>query len=278
MEEDAVTDQQFESMMPGADTGGSDTRAAESRGSTDLLAIAEALQAVTGRASEAGARPPLDELVHATLEQIPVATGVSVTVLRGGRFRTASSTHDLAVRADALQYEIGSGPCVDAILDDHVYVTDDVANDDRWRQWGERVSAELGLNSVLAYRLTLLDESEAVAALNVYSDRPAAFDDRAMGTGLVLATHGSLLVTAQLARDKAANLLRAMESNREIGVAMGILMHRHRLDREQAFAVLRVASQDSNRKLAQVASEVADTGMLEIRRWPGPTGGEPARG
>jgi hypothetical protein len=131
---------------------------------------------------------------------------------------------------------------------------------------------------VLAYRLTLLDESEAVAALNVYSDRPAAFDDRAMGTGLVLATHGSLLVTAQLARDKAANLLRAMESNREIGVAMGILMHRHRLDREQAFAVLRVASQDSNRKLAQVASEVADTGMLEIRRWPGPTGGEPARG
>ena len=273
-----MTDQQFESMMPGADTGGSDTRAAESRGSTDLLAIAEALQAVTGRASEAGARPPLDELVHATLEQIPVATCVSVTVLRGGRFRTASSTHDLAVRADALQYEIGSGPCVDAILDDHVYVTDDVANDDRWRQWGERVSAELGLNSVLAYRLTLLDESEAVAALNVYSDRPAAFDDRAMGTGLVLATHGSLLVTAQLARDKAANLLRAMESNREIGVAMGILMHRHRLDREQAFAVLRVASQDSNRKLAQVASEVADTGMLEIRRWPGPTGGEPARG
>ena len=89
----------------------------------------------------------------------------------------------------------------------------------------------------------------------------------------MLATHGSLLVTAQLARDKAANLLKAMESNREIGVAMGILMHRHRLDREQAFAVLRVASQDSNRKLAEVASEVADTGILEIRRWPAAAGG-----
>jgi hypothetical protein len=271
--EDAVTDQQFESTMSRADS-----RGADSRGSTDLLAIAEALQAVTGRASEAGARPPLDELVHATLEQLPVATCVSVTVLRGGRFRTASSTDDVALQADALQYEIGSGPCVDAILDDNVYVTDDVAHDERWQQWGERVSAELGLRSVLAYRLTLLDESEAVAALNVYSDRPGAFDDHAIGTGLVLATHGSLLVTAQLARDKAANLLRAMESNREIGVAMGILMHRHRLDREQAFAVLRVASQDSNRKLAEVASEVADTGMLEIRRWPGPTGGEPVRG
>ena len=267
-----MTDQQFESTMSRADGRGADTRSADSSGSTDLLAIAEALQAVTGRASEAGARPPLDELGHATLEQIPVATCVSVTVLRGGRFRTASSTDDVALQADALQYEIGSGPCVDAILDDNVYVTDDVAHDERWRQWGERVSAELGLRSVLAYRLTLLDESEAVAALNVYSDRPGAFDDHAIGTGLVLATHGSLLVTAQLARDKAANLLRAMESNRDIGVAMGILMHRHRLDREQAFAVLRVASQDSNRKLAEVASEVADTGMLEIRRWPGTSG------
>ena len=244
-------------------------------GSTDLLAIAEALHAVAGRASGTGSRPPLDELVHATLEQLAAASTVSVTVLRAGRFSTAASTDDQSRRADALQYEIGSGPCVDAILDDNVYVTEDVACDERWSLWGKRVSTELGLRSVLAYRLTLLDDSGAVAALNVYSDRLDAFDDRAVGAGLVLATHGSLLVTAQLARDKAANLLKAMESNREIGVAMGILMHRHKLDREQAFAVLRVASQDSNRKLAEVASEVADTGILEIRRWPSAAGGEP---
>ena len=95
--------------------------------------------------------------------------------------------------------------------------------------------------------------------------------------GLVLSSHGSLVVTAMLARDRASNLVRALESNREVGVAMGILMHRHRLDREQAFAVLRVASQDSNRKLAEVASEVADTGVLEIRRWPVSVGREPGR-
>ncbi len=164
-------------------------------------------------------------------------------MLRGGRFRTEASTDGVALRADALQYEIGSGPCVDAILDDNVYVTQDVANDERWARWGRQVSTELGLHSVLAYRLGLLDDSDAIAALNVYSDQVGAFDSsRDLGTGLVLATHGSLLVTAQLARDKADNLLKALESNREIGVAMGILMHRHRLDRDQAFAVLRVAS------------------------------------
>jgi hypothetical protein len=244
-------------------------------GTADLLAIAEALSTVARRARGVDGHSPLEELVRATREQIPRAGTVSVTVLRGGRFRTEASTDGVALRADALQYEIGSGPCVDAILDDNVYVTQDVANDERWARWGQQVSTELGLHSVLAYRLGLLDDSDAIAALNVYSDQVGAFDDRDLGTGLVLATHGSLLVTAQLARDKADNLLKALESNREIGVAMGILMHRHRLDRDQAFAVLRVASQDSNRKLADVASEVADTGTLAIRRWPVSAGEEP---
>lgn len=237
----------------------------------DLAAIARAMRSVAdgvGAASGADEATPLEALVRATLEQVPGARSVSVTVLRGGTFRTEASTDSLARRADALQYEIGSGPCVDAILDDSIYRTDEVSRDERWARWGARVSTELGVRSVLAYRLGLPDDSGAIAALNVYSDQPAAFDERALGLGLVLATHGSLVVTALLAREQADNLLKALASNREIGVAMGILMHRHGLDREQAFAVLRVASQDSNRKLADVAGEVADTGILAVRGWP----------
>ena len=51
-------------------------------------------------------------------------------------------------------------------------------------------------------------------------------------------------------------------------MAMGVLMHQHRLSRAQAFDVLRAASQDSNRKLADIAVEVVDTGTLSIRGWP----------
>jgi len=43
-------------------------------------------------------------------------------------------------------------------------------------------------------------------------------------------------------------------------------MQQHRFTRQEAFDVLRVASQSSNRKLAEVASEVADTGTLVIPR------------
>ena len=42
---------------------------------------------------------------------------------------------------------------------------------------------------------------------------------------------------------------------------IGVLMARHQLTRDQAFDVLRVASQRSNRKLVDVALEVADTGL-----------------
>jgi hypothetical protein len=245
--------------------------------SDDLLRLAEAMTRVAGRATVEGGAP-LQALVEATTDHIPQASSASITVLRGGRFRSEASTGAIAPRADALQYEIGSGPCVDAVLDDNVYVTGDVTRDERWPEWGARANAETGVRSVLAHRLTLLDDSDAIACLNVFSPEVDAFGHRDVGAGLVLATHGSLLVTALVARDKAANLRSALESNREIGVAMGILMKTHRLTREQAFDVLRVASQDANRKVADIATEVADTGVLAISRWPAGVPDEAPRG
>jgi hypothetical protein len=48
---------------------------------------------------------------------------------------------------------------------------------------------------------------------------------------------------------------------------MGVLMNRHKISRSQAFDLLRVASQNTNRKLADIAVDVADTGVLDL---PGP--------
>ena len=199
-----------------------------------LAALSHALRTVVPTGTETEGCSPLDQLVRAAAAHVPGATAASVTMRRHGRLSTVASTGDAATRADALRDE----------------------------------------DSALSFRLTVLDHSETTAALTIYSERPAAFDETSVSTGLVLATHASLLVTAMLARERADNLVRALESNREIGVAMGILMQRHRLTREQAFDVLRVASQDSNRKLAHIATEVADTGILAIRRWPGTKGAD----
>lgn len=61
-------------------------------------------------------------------------------------------------------------------------------------------------------------------------------------------------------RQNEANLERAVESHRLVGQAMGILIERHRILSEEAFEVLRRASQDHNVKLREVARRVIETG------------------
>jgi hypothetical protein len=58
----------------------------------------------------------------------------------------------------------------------------------------------------------------------------------------------------------AEQLQRALVSNRQIGMAMGILMERHKLTHEQAFDRLRDLSQRSNVKLHDVAEQIIYTG------------------
>ena len=236
---------------------------------SDLRDVADTMQSLAVDLPDDDPKEALQRLVSVVVERVPGTRWASVSHLRSGRFTTPAATDEAAMRADNLQYEIGSGPCVDAALDDSVYVTGDVMSGDRWATWARRVTDEVGVKSVFAQRLHLLDDSDVIASLNIYSDRPAAFDERSVGLGLVLATHAALVLSKTIARDRAANLRRALDSNREIGVAMGVLMNQHGVTREQAFDLLRVASQDSNRKLVDVATDVADTGVLTIRRRAG---------
>ena len=56
--------------------------------------------------------------------------------------------------------------------------------------------------------------------------------------------------------EEVAQLREALVSNRRIGMAMGILMRDRNVDEHEAFAVLRRISQNSNRKLHDVAEDV----------------------
>jgi hypothetical protein len=56
--------------------------------------------------------------------------------------------------------------------------------------------------------------------------------------------------------EEVVQLRSALMSNRRISLAMGILLRDQDIDESQAFAYLRHVSQDSNRKLRDVAEEV----------------------
>jgi len=65
------------------------------------------------------------------------------------------------------------------------------------------------------------------------------------------------------AENQVSNLETALASNRRIGAAIGVLMASRRVTSEEAFALLRMASNKSNRKLRDVADRVVLTGSLD---------------
>jgi hypothetical protein len=64
------------------------------------------------------------------------------------------------------------------------------------------------------------------------------------------------------AREQIGHLETALATNRRIGMAIGIVMVRHQVTDEQAFALLREQSQRRNQKLRELAEEVIYTGSL----------------
>ncbi len=63
-------------------------------------------------------------------------------------------------------------------------------------------------------------------------------------------------------QERVANLQIALDSNRQIGAAIGILMHRHKITYQAGFDLLRDVSQRTHTKLHEVADEVVRTGAL----------------
>lgn len=237
-----------------------DSRADAPARQEHLHAIAEAFAQI-GAQIETAPGAALDSLVRVTAALLPGAQSVSVSTLRRGAFETSAATDSFARQADAIQYDVGSGPCVDAALDATTFRTGDIQHDERWPEFGQRVSA-LGVRSMLAYRLHH-DDDGMVAALNIYSQEQNGFDDAALMMGLLLATHGALALRAARSSHEAVQLNHALQSSRTIGTAVGILMSTHVLSQQQAFDLMSVSSQNSNRKLHDIAADVVAAGDLE---------------
>ena len=76
--------------------------------------------------------------------------------------------------------------------------------------------------------------------------------------GAVIASFASVALMAIRAREQAATLRQGLQSNREIGKAVGLLMAAHHISGQEAFELLRSTSQELNMKLAHVASQVIE--------------------
>ncbi|MEX5259751.1 ANTAR domain-containing response regulator [Kocuria sp. CPCC 205263] len=212
------------------------------------------------RTTTGGAR--VAAVAQAGVHHVSGARWASVVLHRPGQTRTLVATAPTAQDLETLQHELGSGPGVDPVLEGNVCLCPDLAQDHRWPTFGSQARGRLGVAALLTCRVPLPEDPDTTIGFTLSSDTPNVFDVHATWVGALLASQAALAVSAQLHRQQLQNLERALESNREIGAAVGVLMARHGITRCQAFDLLREASQDTGRKLAAIATGVVDTGEL----------------
>jgi len=200
----------------------------------------------------------LTELTSIAVRGIPGAEASSITLIRGDKPYTAAYSGEMALAADELQYEEGYGPCLDAGRGGVILRIDDMQVEKRWPHYVPRV-AQHGVRSSLSIPLPFQDTS--IGALNNYSTEPAAFaSPESLEAGLDVAEIVAVAVANATAHaalgDQARHMRLAMESRAVIEQAKGVLMAQRHVDADQAFEVLREASQRYNRKLRDIATGI----------------------
>ncbi len=206
----------------------------------------------------------LKQVVETARAVIPAADLVSVTLRApDGTFHTPVETDAVAVELDQLQYDNNEGPCLEAARPDGPAIgrSGTLAEDPRWPRFGPGAALR-GYHSVLATALVPDSRPPRLSgALNLYSRTGGAFGPEDVDIALLLATHASLALahtnTVLVTELEATHLRRAVEGRDVIGQAKGILMHRRGITADEAFDVLRRASQELNIKLADLARTIA---------------------
>ncbi|TDC53231.1 ANTAR domain-containing protein [Jiangella ureilytica] len=196
----------------------------------------------------------LRSIVHAAVSIVPGAQYAGISVVEGrATMRTPIFSDDLVAAVDRAQIDLDEGPCLDVLYQRHTVHSADLADEPRWPRFAAR-AVELGVRSMMAFQLYVKDGD--LGGLNLYSRHPGAFaDDDSEEIGMLLATHAAVAIADAL---RIADLTRAVASRDIIGQAKGILMERHNLSDDQAFALLVRMSQTTNTKLVKIATYIID--------------------
>jgi hypothetical protein len=208
--------------------------------------------------------PGADELIHIAGAAVSNSDHVCLTVAGMSRgVQPVAQSDEFGGLLAGVQSRVEEGPCLEHIERNDVVHVPDLGGDDRWPAFAAQ-ARELGVRSLVCVRSPV--EPRGQVALTLYADRHGAFTAADLQAATILGSFARLILETDRQRERAANLEVALESNRHIGTAIGILMARDVLTSDQAFDRLREVSQRRHRKLREVAEEVARIGELPRER------------
>ena len=180
----------------------------------------------------------------------------SLMLRLGGRVQTVAASDETADRIDELEKALGEGPCLDAIDEDSPdqHICPDLSDGSQWPRLASAIMVETGVRGMAGFRLR--QDGRRVGALNVFSDTAGALTDESLEQAIMLTAFASVTLAALERGEEATTLRRGLESNREIGKAVGLLMAMHGIDDDRAFEMLAKVSQEMNVKVSEVAAQV----------------------
>ncbi|HST73003.1 MAG TPA: GAF and ANTAR domain-containing protein [Kocuria rosea] len=197
-------------------------------------------------------------LAEVARDLIPLATGAGVTLIDEHGEATSTAVTDPEVEVlDAIQYELGEGPCLTAWDTVTVQHVEDTTTETRWPDWSRAVAA-VGVRSVLS--VPLVHRGQEIGAVKVYATEPYAFTEHEEHLlGLLAEAAGTLLGNARTARAAhglSDSLQAAVIDLQEIETAVGILMERHQVDAGAARSRLLVAARQQQLPLLDIAARL----------------------
>ena len=220
-------------------------------------------------ASSGSVEDYLRSAVLLTGEMVGVEGSYSLSTLLYGHLFTVATTDREAWEADQVEYDTEAGPCVEALRHGRWVDVPDLALERRWPAWSS-VSSLLGFRSAAGIPAEL-DGGQRLA-LNMYATTVDAFAGEPMRRAALFAEEvARTMPTALRLSDQlrlTADLQEALASRSTIDQALGVLMAQNRCTRDEAFGILRRASQHRNLKLREIASTV-------IERFTGHPAAEP---
>lgn len=226
----------------------------------DREALSRSLDALTGYvAGEDTLEETLTRVSELGIEAVEGADITGITLLDGDRPTTAVFSDPTSPEIDSVQYATGKGPCLDASREQRVFRIDSTTDDPRWEEFCKAAAAK-EIYSVLSCPLSV--KGRGIGALNFYSRTPGAFTEDDEGLGSLFARQAAVaLANASAywgATALAEQLKEALTSRSVIDQAKGIIMGVQRCSADDAFDVLRRASQRENKKLRDIAQSIVE--------------------
>lgn len=207
-----------------------------------------------------GGRAALERLVGLAVSSVPQCRYSAVSEWSPTQQpRTLAATDETAAVVNLVQHHLGDGPCLTAARRSEIVRIPDLTLDDRFPRFSTTVMSQTPVKGVLSFHVV---NEPTPTALSLFSDVAGAFDDEAFNVAALFAAHARVLLTHAASSTRADSLEAALLTSRQIGAAIGILMNVYKITEDQAFERLRRSSNQTNRKLRDIAGDVLQTGAL----------------